>query len=472
MESPRILIGVPAFRGARFIRETLESIQQQDHGDFRVLISVDGNDTETAAACELFLADSRFSLAMQSDRLGWAGNLNWLMSQQNYDFFCFWQQDDFTTSNYISELLKAATADPSAVCFFSDIQWVGLRHHLTTTPSVTGSSLDRSLSVFETMNGVPFRGLIRKDAIERAGPIRRTEFESAFEEFVWVARLAREGNLHRVEGPIYYKRAHPDSTHDKWHAKDSAWKRAVWLEFGVGMLETILPVIPESEHVGMLALILDRICIPRGGRFLFFNPAQTIMPFAVDFLDKVLQRFSSQPIAAVVSNPGRDVVLPGRIGNDLLASAIDWMRLRGATAGSGPMTFRFAAGELGTNFLLSGWSSPEDWGTWSDGSSAALHVGVVPASGRWRAIFTFRVFGPGRKRKAIWVRRGAEAGAVKWRAVPNDVVQQEIIFQGNSEDMTLHFSFPDAQSPLELGMSKDPRKLGIGLIALEISRIR
>jgi GT2 family glycosyltransferase len=472
MEAPRILIGVPAFRGARFIRDALESIQQQDHGDFRVLISVDGNDTETAVACESFLSDSRFYLVMQNHRLGWAGNLNWLMSQQDYDFFCFWQQDDFTTSNYIAELLKAATADPSAVCCFSDIQWVGLRHNLTITPSVTGSPLDRALSVFETMNGAPLRGLIRKSAIERVGPIRLTELESAFEEFVWVARLAREGNLHRVRGPIYYKRAHPDSTHDKWHAKDNAWKRAVWLEFGVGMLETILPVVPESENIAMLALVLDRLCIPRGGRFLFFHPASSAMPFAVDFLAKVSQRFSSQEIASAISRPGRDATISGRIGSDLFARAIDWPQLRNATTEDGPLTFRFAAGELGTNLLLSGWSFPEDWGTWSDGSSAALHLGVVPKSGRWRAILTFRIFGPRRKRKTIGVRRGEEVDSVNWRAVANQIVQQEIIFQGNSEDTTLHFSFPDAQSPLELGMSKDPRKLGVGLIALEISRIR
>ena len=418
MDAPRILIGVPAFCGSRFIRDTLESIKQQDYGDFRVLISVDGYDTETAAGCESFLSDSRFSLVMQNRRLGWAGNLNWLMSRQDYDFFCFWQQDDFTTSNYISELLKAAMAGPSAVCCFTDIQWVGLRHHLTTTPSVTGTSLDRALSVFETMNGVPFRGLIRKSAIERVGPIRLTEFESAFEEFVWVARLAREGNLHRVQGPIYYKRAHPDSTHDKWHAKDNAWKRAVWLEFGVGMLETILPVVPESEHVAMLALVLDRLCIPRGGRFLFFNPAFSVMPFAVDFLDKVLRRFSSQQIASAISRPGRNAIISGRIGSGLLTLAIDWPQLRNATTEDGPLTFRFAAGELGTNFLLSGWSSPEDWGTWSDGPSAALHLGVVPTSGGGGQFSPFAFSGLGEKERQsgfdmAWKR--IRSSGARWR---------------------------------------------------------
>ncbi len=240
----------------------------------------------------------------------------------------------------------------------------------------------------------------------------------------------------------------------------------------MGMLETILPIVPETEHLAMLALVLDRICIPRGGRFLFFNPAFSVMPFAVDFLDKVLRRFSSQQIASAISRPGRNAIISGRIGSDLLTRAIDWPQLRNATTEDRPLTFQFAAGELGTNLLLSGWSSPEDWGTWSDGSSAALHLGVVPKSGQWRAILTFRIFGPRRKRKTIGVRHGVEADTVKWRAVANQIVRQEIIFQGNTEDAILHFSFPDAQSPFELGMSEDPRKLGVGLIALELSRVR
>ena len=108
MAQPRILIGMPAFRGVDHIHEALQSISNQDHRDFRILISVDDSDFETAAACEPFLKDSRFSLVVQNHRLGWAGNINWLMSQPDFDFFCYWQHDDFTLANYISELLRSA----------------------------------------------------------------------------------------------------------------------------------------------------------------------------------------------------------------------------------------------------------------------------------------------------------------------------------------------------------------------------
>jgi glycosyltransferase involved in cell wall biosynthesis len=94
VDNARILVGVPVYRGAMHIAETLRSIQDQDCSTFRVLISVDDGDRESAAACESFLSNPLFSLVMQDCRLGWHGNINWLMSQAQCEFFCYWQQDD------------------------------------------------------------------------------------------------------------------------------------------------------------------------------------------------------------------------------------------------------------------------------------------------------------------------------------------------------------------------------------------
>jgi GT2 family glycosyltransferase len=349
MTQARILIGMPAFLGADMIREALESISKQDHSNFRVLISVDCGDSDTAAACGPFLADSRFSLVMQPRRLGWAGNINWLMSQPDYDYFCFWQQDDYTTSDYISELLAKSTIYRDGVCYFSRIKWFGLHDQWTIAPSVTGFAINRSLSIFETLNGVPFRGLIRKTAIDRVGPIRLTDFDSAFEEFVWVGKLAREGNLHYVEGPVYFKRAYADSTHAKWHRKDRLWKRAVWLEFGLGMLETIWPVVPEGERVSALSTVLDRLCVPKEGRPFFYD-GPTI-PFASDFITRALQLFSIPSIERSCrgQNGGG---FAGGIAGELLDRAILWSKRGEAQNGLHQQSrFDFRFGGLGIDLL-------------------------------------------------------------------------------------------------------------------------
>jgi glycosyltransferase involved in cell wall biosynthesis len=281
---PRILIGVPAYRGAQHIAETLRCIREQEFTAFEVLISVDDADRETARACEPFLADPRVRMTMHGERLGWDRNINWLMAECRSEFFCYWQQDDLTTKDYLSSLIRFADANPDLVCAFTDIQWFGDEQTQSSCPSLTGFALTRSLYVLETMNGVPFRGLIRKFAINRVGPIRRTEFESAHEEFIWLAKLAREGALGRVAGPTYFKRKHKEALSTKWDYRSLEWWRPAWMEFGIGMLETVLPLVTPHERETALGVVLERLCCPKEGRRLSYDPKAERVTFALEFL--------------------------------------------------------------------------------------------------------------------------------------------------------------------------------------------
>jgi glycosyltransferase involved in cell wall biosynthesis len=465
----RILIGMPAFQGADVIREALQSIAEQDHSNFRVLISVDGGDSDTAVACREFLADPRFSLVIQPHRLGWAGNINWLMSQPDYDFFCFWQHDDYATSNYISELLAKSTSHGDSVCYFSRIQWFGLHDHLTIAPSVTGLAVNRSLSIFETLNGVPFRGLIRKTAIDRIGPIRLTNFDSAFEEFIWVGKLAREGNLQYADAPVYFKRGYADSTHAKYHRKDRLWKRAVWLEFGLGMLETIWPLVPEDERVTALAIVLDRLCIAKEGRFLFYE-GPTI-PFASDFIRKTLQQFSLPAIEESCRGHSSESFVGG-IAGELLDKAILWLR-RGQTQNElhEQSRFDFRFGERGIDLLITGWSIAENWGIWSDGPLATLRLPTSGRCGTWRATVAFTTFGKQGTKVTVSVVDDSESLSTIWSVPANQSVQKQLDFESRRTDVVLQFSFPKVLSPFQLGISADRRLLGMGLISLSLDRL-
>jgi len=465
MAQPRILIGMPAFQGVDHIQEALRSIAGQDYRDFRVLISIDANDAETAAACQTFLADPRFSLITQDRRLGWAGNINYLMSQPDYDFFCYWQHDDFTTPNYISELLRSAAMNPSAVCHYTGIQWFGEITDWMPGSSVTGLAVTRALSIFDELNGIPLRGLIRKDAIERTGPIRITGYESAFEEYVWIAKLAREGNLQCVEGPIYYKRARENSTHAKWHGKDRLWRRAVWIEFGMGMLETIWPVVRESERLTALSIVLDRLCLPKHKRFFFYDGPR--VAFAADFLSQALPRFPVPLLQQVIAD-GHAVSFAGGVAGELLDSAIRLMRSGpdGSTVAS--TSFRFEIAEAGIDLLLDGWSLAEAWGTWSERSRAGLRLPVGRMVGRWKVVLTFQAFGAKRK-PTIDVSVPAESRAMTWRVARNTRLREEFWVESRGDDVVLRFDLPDATSPKNLGTGHDRRSLGIALIALELT---
>ena len=108
----RITVGVPVYRGADQVATALRSLQQQTFQDFDVVISIDGNDEASAEACQPFLADPRFRMVVQPERLDWYGNFNWLLGQELHEFFCYRQHDDTTAPEFFEVLLRAADANP------------------------------------------------------------------------------------------------------------------------------------------------------------------------------------------------------------------------------------------------------------------------------------------------------------------------------------------------------------------------
>jgi GT2 family glycosyltransferase len=470
MTAPRILIGMPAFRAAQEIQRALQSISRQDHSNFRVLISVDGGDSETAEACAPFLSDERFALVMQDQRLGWAGNINWLMARPDYDFFCYWQHDDHTSDDYISGLLRSSALRPAAVCYYTAIQWLGLHTDWMAWPSVTGFPLDRSMTIFETLNGIPLRGLIRKDAIERTGPIRITEFDSAFEEFVWIAKLAREGNLQFVEGPVYYKHAHDKSAHAKVYRQSRLWRRRVWLEFGLGMLETIWPLLRDADKVTAVATILDRLCQPKPSRvYLYDGPA---VPFASDFVAAAVQRFPIPVLQDIVAGKMPTLRFAGELGGELLDDAIERLRRPSQlhSVAESESTFPFRFGGSGIDLLGIGWSYAEEWGIWSTSPNASLRLPVASHEGPWNVQLTLTAFGEEGGSVEIHVVGEPPFGTNVWHIPANVPVQKQFAIHSRRADVTLEFTVPEPKSPFQLGLSTDSRRLGIGLVALTLQQ--
>jgi len=109
-----VSIGVPVFRGTKFVGEALQSIQAQTHSNLDVLISVDGADHESTALCEVLVRDDpRFNLVIQESQLGWAGNISFLMSQNKGAFWYFHQQDDIVSPDYVNRYWSMRTSIPT-----------------------------------------------------------------------------------------------------------------------------------------------------------------------------------------------------------------------------------------------------------------------------------------------------------------------------------------------------------------------
>ncbi len=135
----------------------------------------------------------------------------------------------------------------------------------------------------------------------------------------------------------------------------------------------------------------------------------------------------------------------------------------------------FKAGGAGNQCAVSGWSDPEAIGTWTDARHAILVVGgLSPERGplRIRAHAMAFLAGTHRDVKIVVRVNGHAAGA--WEFTEEGIVvlreaEAPATFLG-PELTRIGFDIDDPRSPLELGVSQDPRRLGMLLVDLALTQ--
>ena len=263
LASDTVTFGVPVYRGERFIEETLRSIQAQSHPHFEVIISLDGPDARVEALCAPFLSDPRFRLTVQPCRLGWVGNITWLMSQVRTPWWCYQQQDDLLDPRYLDVLLAHARDAPEAAVVYCDIEAFGEYRATIVQSSVTGSAAARQLALlYEHHAAVAFRGLTRAEAL--ANGIPPNEVDNFACETAWMASMARWGELRRVPATLYRKRYHDDNEHMKWDGWPLEKRINAWVVHCAAMLEQAMLVDASANERRLLWLAaVGRLTSPR-----------------------------------------------------------------------------------------------------------------------------------------------------------------------------------------------------------------
>jgi ADP-heptose:LPS heptosyltransferase len=127
-----------------------------------------------------------------------------------------------------------------------------------------------------------------------------------------------------------------------------------------------------------------------------------------------------------------------------------------------------------SDFLASGWSSPEAWGTWGIGASHVLSMTLlhVPPGDLELAVESLAVLLPGRERQTIDVIGGGET-LTTWEYDPERnsgvrlvrIPREKIDFEDGLPVLRVEFRPASSASPHELDPANpDNRQLGLGLI--------
>ena len=255
MTEPLIGVGVPVWRGAAFVVETLQSILDQQRVRFKVVVSIDGADAESERACRPFASDPRVRIIMQPRRLGWVRNTAAALAAacDGAEFVCVQPHDDWIEPDYLEVLLDAVRNCPQTAVAFCDLVTFGALHGIPPQDSVTGTPVQRQLTLLGRHYNAPaFRGLTRASALARVPPISGNQQGDFACDTVWMARLARTGELMRVPRALYHKRYHAGSAHAAWSVWPAERKIAAWTQHCLDMLAEALIVTLDPDDRWLL----------------------------------------------------------------------------------------------------------------------------------------------------------------------------------------------------------------------------
>ena len=135
----------------------------------------------------------------------------------------------------------------------------------------------------------------------------------------------------------------------------------------------------------------------------------------------------------------------------------------------------FAPDEEGKKYLLSGWSIAEQWGTWSDGMSASILL-KLPGYIDRDLMLTIQAHAlinekhPEQEVDVIVNRH--LLGTLEYTTNSDQVSSlriPKVLLSENNGKVLIHFDFKNPKSPANLGMSRDVRRVGLGLVSLQLS---
>jgi glycosyltransferase involved in cell wall biosynthesis len=115
--SAALTIAIPFYQGHVYLREAIDSVLQQKHQEWQLLICDDGPATGTEELVRSY-ADPRLRYHRNVYNLGMAGNWNQCLDLATTDLVSLLHADDRLLPNYAGLMTAAAARDPAAAAFF------------------------------------------------------------------------------------------------------------------------------------------------------------------------------------------------------------------------------------------------------------------------------------------------------------------------------------------------------------------
>jgi glycosyltransferase involved in cell wall biosynthesis len=212
-KAPKVSIGLPVHNGARYVRETMDSILSQDYADLELIIGDNGSTDATASICrEVAARDDRVRYLRSDENLGASWNFNRLVSEARGEYFKWAPHDDIVGPGYLRGCVEVLDQSPAVVlchALSADIDADGAvtRYWDALPDRGAANAASRLRAVLERPDVCwPVVGLVRRDVLLRTPMI--APYSSS--DLGLLAELALHGRFYELPDVLSFHRDHAE----------------------------------------------------------------------------------------------------------------------------------------------------------------------------------------------------------------------------------------------------------------------
>lgn len=214
MEKVDILLAT--YNGEEYLREQIDSILNQTHTEFRLLISDDGSKDSTRKILEEYKnKDSRVEVFMQEKNLGVVKNFEFLLGKVEAKYYMFSDQDDIWKENKIEKSLNKIEEGFDLV--YSDLEVVDENLNVTYNSYWKLKGIYNKIKKYNNFESLYLNNFVtgctiisRKDLIKDVLPLPNTS-KYVLHDY-WISLIiSQNGKISYVEEPLIKYRQHKNN---------------------------------------------------------------------------------------------------------------------------------------------------------------------------------------------------------------------------------------------------------------------
>jgi glycosyltransferase involved in cell wall biosynthesis len=232
---PLASVCIPTYNYARFLPRTIESVLEQTHADFELVVLDDASTDETPEVAERYSDDPRLRFERSTENIGLFANFNRCLEVARGDYVKVLCADDWLHPRSLEDALAALELNPEAGMATSPGWHVDASDRVIgmvrapfgrESRVVPGAEAIRAHADWGNVAGMPSHVLLRRAVVEELSGFE-AQFAPASDVHLWLKVLARH-DLAWVPEPRCYLRLHDQHEHGYDYAADESvfllWK--------------------------------------------------------------------------------------------------------------------------------------------------------------------------------------------------------------------------------------------------------